>query len=121
AEFLIVDFVGVVEAPASGAYNFSRLETGLPGAPAGTGNGYASFILCQVDSASIATPIAVKWQSKAWGFYAQDSWRVTPKLTLNYGIRWDLVIPFHESYDRMSSFDPTIPNTAAGGHLGALT
>lgn len=32
-------------------------------------------------------------RQKRGGFYAQDSWRVTPKLTLNYGVRWDIIFP----------------------------
>jgi hypothetical protein len=55
-----------------------------------------------------------------WGFYAQDSWRVTPRLTANYGLRWDIGIPGGDCRVSFSTFDPTIPNAAAGGRPGAL-
>lgn len=121
AAFMTNNIVSDVDSPSTGTYNFGRVETGLPGAPAGTGWGYASFLLGEVDGSSLSTPFKVKYQNSVWGFYAQDSWRVTPKLTLSYGLRWDIFVPVHESQDRISSFDPTIPNPAAGGILGALT
>ena len=52
--------------------------------------------------------------------YAQDDWKATRKLTVNYGLRYDIFIPRYEKNDNLSSFDPTIPNPAAGGRLGAL-
>ena len=42
-------------------------------------------------------------RQKRGGFYAQDSWRVTPKLTVNYGVRWDIIFP------------ETVNSTADGG------
>lgn len=39
------------------------------------------------------------------GFFAQDDWRITPRLTLNLGVRYDLLTWPHEMHDRMSSFD----------------
>ena len=53
-------------------------------------------------------------------FFAQDSWRVTHKLTVNAGLRWDLFIPLHLLDNKMSTFNPTLPNPGAGGLLGAL-
>src|SRR5262249_38580036 len=52
--------------------------------------------------------------------FLEDSWRVTHKLTINYGLRWELTTPAHELYDRISTFDPSKPNPGAGNRLGAL-
>ena len=38
--------------------------------------------------------------------YAQDDWRLNPKLTVNYGLRWDLLTPYYEKNNAVSSFDP---------------
>jgi hypothetical protein len=109
----------------AGSYNFSENLTRLPDAPATalplSGNGYASFLLGDVYSASIQTPGSFRFNGKAWGLYAQDTWRVTPKFTLNFGLRWDDYIQQHEHYNQMVDFDPTIPNPGAGGLPGALT
>jgi len=51
--------------------------------------------------------------------YIQDDWKITPKLTVNLGLRWDYFSPFHEVQDRWSYLDPTITNPATG-NLGAL-
>lgn len=51
--------------------------------------------------------------SSAWSFFAEDSWRVTPTLTLNYGLRWDIFGPekdltgFYHSADQASIYGPT--------------
>jgi len=109
----------IVELFTNGSFDFNSRETGLPGFN-GTGVGYASYLLGEVDSASLWTSQAARWASHTWGFYAQDSWRVTPKLTLNYGLRYDLLLPIRETYDRIGAFNPTIPNPGAGGRAGAV-
>jgi carboxypeptidase family protein/TonB-dependent receptor-like protein len=101
-------------------WNFSARVTGQPGVVQ-TGSGYASFLMGEVDSAGLSTNKSSRVTSHTLGFYGQDSWRVTPKLTLNYGLRWDIFLPMKEQYQKFSSFDPRIPNPAAGGRLGALT
>ena len=40
------------------------------------------------------------------GVYAQDSWRVTRSLTLNYGLRWDRIEPWYEKYNQIATFVP---------------
>ena len=51
--------------------------------------------------------------SSAWSFFAEDSWRLTPTLTLNYGLRWDIYSPetdltgFYHSADESSIYGPT--------------
>src|SRR5260370_34613030 len=53
-------------------------------------------------------------------FFAQDDWKVTPKLTVNAGIRYELDMGTYEKHDRLSFFDPSLPNPAASGQPGAL-
>ena len=73
---------------AQGQYNFSGAMTALPAqntTSVGGGNmgfPYASFLLGQVSSATVAAPKTLQWRKKAWGLYIQDNWKLTRKLTL---------------------------------------
>ena len=102
-----------------GNISFNSLETGMPGFPL-SGGAYASYLLGEVDSASVESPVTSRSATGGIAFFAQDNWRVTHKLTLNYGLRWDIFIPLHLRHNQISTFDPTEPNPAAGGIPGAL-
>ena len=54
------------------------------------------------------------------GLYLQDSWKITPKLTLEYGLRWDYQSQGHEIYYRNDEFAPHTPNPSAGNLPGAI-
>jgi hypothetical protein len=112
---------------ATGNYGFSSAQTGMSALtgvslPSGTGVGlnYASFLLGATNSANVNALWAPQWRKRAWGVYIQDTWKVTRKLTVNYGARWDLQGQGNEIHWRNSSFGPTIPNPNAGNLPGAL-
>ncbi len=83
------------------------------------GFGYASFLLGDYTSTNQGPNEFYRLGAQTWGLFAQDSWKATRKLTLNYGLRWDYFTPQHETYGRLGQFDPTAPNANAGGMLGA--
>ncbi len=104
----------------SGTFGFGRGPTGLAGIP--SGNPIASFLLEQVGWANVTFRTVDAWyaRQKAIAVFGGDTWKITPKLTFNYGVRWDVFTPATELYDRMSFFDPTLPNPGADGRLGGL-
>jgi len=107
----------------SGSFNFSRNETAFPSSDrrAITGNAFASFLLGEVDNGSLLiNEVTRGMRFPYFATYAQDDWKVSSKLTLNLGLRWDLFMPITEVNDNYSIMDPTVPNPAAGGRLGAL-
>ncbi len=113
----------------SGALNFdfTNATTGATSQPyAGqVGFGFASFLLGDAQTAGETTPVDLYGRRKAMSLYAQDGWKITPKLTVNLGLRWDYTFRFHEKYGHWANFnltanDPTlnIPGTlqfATGG------
>ncbi|MCX6633315.1 MAG: TonB-dependent receptor [Candidatus Solibacter sp.] len=110
----------------SPAYGYSGAETAQPlygqVLPTGTGIGstWASFLLGQYDSVTAGNGQTLFYRRTSWGMYVQDSWKVTRKLTLDYGLRWDLQQPLNELHDRMISFSPTTINPTANGLPGAV-
>jgi len=51
-------------------------------------------------------------------FYAQDNWRVTPKLTMTYGVRYSIFTPYTEARDGIDSFDPVKADLLIAGQQG---
>jgi hypothetical protein len=110
----------------SPAYGFSTSETSQPlygqVLPTGTGIGsaWASFLLGDYDSVSVGNGQALFYRRTSWSMFVQDSWKLTRKLTLDYGLRWDLQQPIQELHDRIAGFGPTTPNPNANGLLGGV-
>jgi hypothetical protein len=112
----------------NGSYNFSAAETGLPylnaTGPVGSGGSiglpYASFLLGMVDNYNVAQPAVGKLGKHSLGLYAQDSWKLTRKFTLEYGLRYDYSTYQREQYGRFGSFSPTVPNLQDGGRPGGV-
>jgi Carboxypeptidase regulatory-like domain len=117
----------------SGTYGFSSGQTAMPYAvntstgtssaafgPNHIGLPYASFLLGLVDSAEVDPPSRVRFGKQEWGFYAQDSGKVTRKLTLDLGLRYDYATWYREQYGRSPNLAPLTANAIAGGHPGAV-
>jgi hypothetical protein len=102
----------------SGALNFNFLNstTGASGTPYGpfVGFGFASFLLGDVHTAGESTPFNLYGRRKAMSLYAQDSYKVTPKLTLSLGLRWDATFRFHEKYGHWANFNETAIDPTLG-------
>ena len=119
-DYRFMETNGIDIYQAAGVFQFNALETGLPGNP-NTGNAVASFLLGTVDRGMLRDfAYYPRNRYKYFAMYAQDDWKATRKLTVNYGLRYDIFFPRYEKNDNLSSFDPTIPNPAAGGRLGRL-
>jgi len=113
------------ESNTSGSYVFAADQTSLPYLNGQTlsgqtpGFGYASFLLGDVKTVSIANPVSPRLGKHQLGFYAQDSWKITRKLTFDYGLRYDFSTYLREQYGRDPFFSPTTLNPAVGV-LGAM-
>ncbi len=80
---------------------------------------FASFLLGGTSLNSQVAPTALMNQKSQTGIYVQDTWKVTRKLTLDLGVRWDYGTYAHEQYGRNGSIGLLIPNPSASGRLGA--
>jgi Carboxypeptidase regulatory-like domain len=100
--------------------NFARNQTALPTAISTTGLDFASFLLGYVDSAglSIYGPYEPRQSTWQFGLYAQDDFKITQRLTINYGLRLDILTPLVEANDYYSMVDTTLPNPVAGNLPG---
>ncbi len=98
----------------SGQFNFDTTYTKGPndnstGAPSSYGQSVAALLLGLPTSSSIIRRAAsYAEQSMSYGFYIQDDWKVSTKLTLNIGLRWEFETPLTERFDRsVRGFDYT--------------
>ena len=98
---------------SAGNFTISPLITDLPGV-SGTGNALASFLLGEVNAASVQVSDKIPSRASYLAFYAQDDWRVTDRLTVNAGLRWEAELPRRVVGNKMNSFDPTAINPVSG-------
>lgn len=108
-EYRPIDFPFFQFPSNHGNWNFQRTETAFPddtnNLRANTGDGYASWLLGRVSGGRISTTNFISSQRVAYSWYAQDDWKITPKFTLSYGVRYELFSPISEKFGRQAHLD----------------
>jgi len=110
-------------AGTNGQYFFNRAQTALPTALTTTGHAFASFLLGATDQANLTVTPPTLLLGIRYGYtagYINDNWKVTSRLTLNLGMRYEVPVGWHEKDGNYSHVDLKTPNAAAGGLPGAL-
>jgi len=97
-------------AAPRGTLSFSNGFTDNPAAPFTGGSGFASFMAGLTDGGSINNLHNVDYFRPIYSFYAQDDWKITPTLTLNLGLRYELFTTVKERNNQQGSFDLRDPN-----------
>ena len=102
-----------------GTFTFNDDTTGNSGT-GDPGDAMASFYLGAVGNANVSfyNVKAEYPRQYAYAAHAGDSWKLSPKLTMNYSLRWDYIAPFKEKFDHLSFIDPLGANPGAIGPNG---
>jgi hypothetical protein len=104
----------------SGRFNFSRAETSATPTANLSGNGVASLLLGAIDNASyFVYANQARWLRNYYAGFVQDSFKATPTLTLNFGLRYEIDQPFKEANDNYANVSLTAPNPSFGNRPGA--
>lgn len=109
-----------ISTPGGFSFNNQETDDGLT-TTSYTGNAFASFLLGQVDSTSRTIYAGNdEFNRRLVDTFVQDDWKILPKLTLNLGIRWEVVGGMTEARGQMTTTNPFLPNSGAGNLPGAL-
>jgi hypothetical protein len=90
-----------INTDAIAQFNGNFLFTGSE-----TGSDFADFLLGVPSQYNQSQLNPFYGRNRYLGIFAQDSWRIRPNLTLNYGLRWDRIEPWYEKYNGISTFTP---------------
>ena len=101
----------------SGQYNFDTTANSSK-TRAGNGYAYAAFLIGMGQENTPANAFTIDpfiaQSNPYYGLYFQDNFRLTTKLTLDFGVRWEIFGGRTERYDRHTYFDPNLAYTVAG-------
>jgi hypothetical protein len=95
-----------------GRLTYDGSYTQFAGGLSGTGNPVADFLVGTARNAALSNVNIVNQRRYMYAFFAQDDWKVTRKLTLNLGLRYDFSTPAYEVNNRLTNFNPAAAATA---------
>ncbi|KAA6462881.1 TonB-dependent receptor [Acidobacteria bacterium AB60] len=98
-------------ATFNGTFNIDGTETGDP---------YADFLIGVASNFTQSSGTPFYPRNRYFGAYAQDSWRARDNLTINMGMRWDVIMPFWEKYGQTQTWVPGAQSTLFPGALPGL-
>jgi outer membrane receptor protein involved in Fe transport len=99
------------QGAAGASFSFNRGFTQGPNpntAGAASGFGFASFMLGTPSGGQVGFGAPVTETVKNFAIFAQDEWKLTPKLTLNLGLRWEIENGITDRFGHISNFDPEV-------------
>ncbi len=98
----------------AGDFTFSARQTDFPGQLTNTGNAFASFLLGAVYRSNHGIQgYSQGFRQPQHAMYVMDDWKITPRLTVNLGLRWEVIPPFYEVTGRMSEVSLAVQNPEA--------
>jgi hypothetical protein len=110
---------------SGGQFSFSQAETSIPNTANSNfsqyGSSFASFLLGLPDSAARTSSNTTAINTQAYSGYVQDDVKLTHKLTVNLGLRYDLMLPYTMAQNNNVFLATGTPNPSAGNLLGAAT
>jgi hypothetical protein len=115
-DFRVLQFNAFENVRPAGVFSFTRSMTQGPvatQASAAAGHGVASFLLGAGSGGSVDHRVGLSLQRRYSGLFVQDDWRVTPRLTLNLGLRYDVATGQTERNDRLTWLDLDAPSPLA--------
>lgn len=117
--------VNTISDYSAGHFSFSQAETSVPDTKdpnfSKYGSSFASFLLGQVDSASRTSVANVAYHTQDFSAYIQDEYKLTSRLNLSAGLRWDIMVPYTLDLNNDVFLNPAARNPAAGNLPGAAT
>lgn len=124
-EMVLEQFPTYNETYANAWIVFAQQQSGIPSTNgqnlvAQPGFNYASFLLGGTNNGFIGIPSKSRLGNHAFSAFAQDTWKVTRKLTLDYGLRYDTQSYLKEQYGRIAYFSPSALNPTAGNRPGGI-
>ena len=126
AEMRIEAYPGTLYTGTNGIYLFNAAQSGLPStngqnlSGGSVGFPYASFLSGLVNTVTITNPTVLRPVKHQFGIFAQDTWKVTRKLTLDYGVRYDYATYIKDDRGRLANFSATALNPSAGNRPGGV-
>jgi hypothetical protein len=98
-------------ATFNGTFNIDGTETGNP---------YADLLIGVPSNYTQSSGQPFYLRDRYFGFYGQDSWQARNDLTINAGVRWDIIMPFWEKYNQIQTYVPGTESTLYPGALPGL-
>jgi Carboxypeptidase regulatory-like domain/TonB-dependent Receptor Plug Domain len=98
----------------SGSFDFDGIFTRNPADPSSSGLGYADFLVGLPDTWSVNNSPETGMRDWNLQAFVQDDYKITPKLTLNLGVRYQFQTGWTEQHNRLANFDPALTNPETG-------